>query len=400
MAGPPSRSTRPRQLRANAIAGPTRYHEGASRHEPREPASPLALPSWLASRFPKKAPGFWADRAFVHRLVQRREQRPFRGRNGPSPADLSDGELLSRLAGIQQARLDQLHAGDDEGAVKTLREIAILLRELVYRDRDTHIHGFATTLDGLADELSSLRRHAEALEPARETEGVLRGLVDRDRLPVLSELARNRFILATALSALGRDAEALEAVREAVALLRELVGHDRETHLPRLADGLIVLSTHRSQLGRPEEALEAAREAVALPRELVERDRKAFLPELSTGLARLGTALNDLDRPEEALGIFAENPRYLRELAGRPTAADRLPLATSLVAEGRTLARLGRHAEAVAAFHESLELVSRDLSGPHALPRAFAEPLLPEYRQACEAAHTVPDAALLARLDA
>ncbi|KAG8922008.1 hypothetical protein FRC02_012213 [Tulasnella sp. 418] len=130
----------------------------------------------------------------------------------------------------------------------------------------------------------SIKAYEEDVKIGRE-------LVERDRRTHLPALSLSLHRLGWNFEQARRHIEALEVLMEAVKMRRELVQRDRRTHLPNLSASLHRLGFNLEELQRHNEALEVYNEAVKMRRELVERDRSTHLPELSASLDRLGSSL-------------------------------------------------------------------------------------------------------------
>ncbi len=94
--------------------------------------------------------------------------------------------------------------------------------------------------------------------------------------------------LANKLSNLGKHDEALTAAKEAVTIQRALADDRPDAFKPNLAGVLNTLASSLSNLGKRDEALAAAKEAVTLYRTLAKAQPDAYEPNLAISLTNLG----------------------------------------------------------------------------------------------------------------
>ena len=255
----------------------------------------------------------------------------------------------------------------------------------------------AGLLNNLSIALFALGRREDALAPSQESVAIRRKLAASNPQAFLPNLAASLNNLGNLLSALGRHEDALAPSQESVAIRRKLAASNPLAFLPDLAMSLNNLGLRLSALGRHEDALAPSQEASDLCRKLAASNPLAILPYLAMTLNNLGNRLSALGRHEDALAPSQEASDLYRKLAASNPQAFLPNLATSLGSYGSILQDLERDARAAQAFAEGLQHLApfyRDL------PQAFTGPakgLVQGYRQACQKAGLVPDAALLSQ---
>lgn len=254
------------------------------------------------------------------------------------------------LAVIHQDR------GDHSQAVRCLREVIGIRRELS-KERPNEIFSLlADSLHGLAVSLCCLEQFAASIEPAEEAielrrklechnsgralaaslhciaiawqnqgdhENAVRRLEEAitlrkdpptKRPELLSSLAESIDSRGFSLFKLGRHQDSLAAAQEALEIRRELYLGNNRYYRPQLALSLHNVSIVHQALGEYEASVRLLREAVGTRRILAKEDRGLFEKDLVDSLESLAHSLSQVDLVTEATEVFEEALVTLRSL--------------------------------------------------------------------------------------
>ena len=196
--------------------------------------------------------------------------------------------------------------GEHGEALVVAREAVEAYRVLAEASPQAYTPDLAGSLNNLAIRLSAVGEPGEALVVAREAVDLRRVLADASPQAYTPDLAASLSNLANCLSAVGERGEALVVAREAVDLRRVLAEASPQAYTPDLAMSLNNLANHLSAVGERGEALVAAREAVELYRALAEDSPAAYTPDLAGALNNLANILSEVGKQDEALETFVE----------------------------------------------------------------------------------------------
>lgn len=331
--------------------------------------------------------------------------------------------------------IDEKHLGNPVDAVSAAREGVARLR-VIAEDEPLARADLAGGLFELANCLGWVGKLEEALSLVREASSLWRGLE-------ADQPGRFAGDLASALSnegglwwQLGDPPRATRLMRESADQLRLLAEERPEQHGPALATVLTNLAGVLAERDELEAALQAIEESVAVHRALHRRLPEAFGTGLALALNNLGGTLFEVDRYEDALAAFREAEALLdgalgyqgalaevrsnqasslvelgshtealelalravralrREQSERPGATTS-QLARALAVQGTARLRTGDSRSAVQDLAESLTLIQPALTQRAAATSDLWEWVGDRYVEACAAAGSSPDVALL-----
>ena len=231
----------------------------------------------------------------------------------------------------------------------------------------------AMSLNNLANILSKVGEHNEALVAVREAVELRRALAEASPAAYTPDLAGSLNNLAKCLSGVGDREDALVVAREAVELRRALAEASPAVYTPDLAGSLNNLAVFMSAVGEHNEALVVAREAVELYRGLAEASPAVYTPDLAGSLNNLANWLSEVGERNEALVSAREAVRLRRALAEVSPAVYTPDLAMSLSNLANRLSAVGERNEALVSAREAVELY-RGLA--EASPQAYIPDLV------------------------
>ncbi|MGW4378794.1 tetratricopeptide repeat protein [Kitasatospora sp. NPDC004531] len=269
-------------------------------------------------------------------------------------ADLGRADLAAALVGLSR------HLGEQrriEEGLAAAQEAAELCRALAAVRPAVHGNRLATALNHVSSHLRLLGRAEEALAGRLEEVELLRRLDSPYRL---AQLAGALDGLADQLSSLGRHAEAVPFCAEAVTVCSTLADRDANSHLPLFLGALIRLSEELRLAGDPVLAVRPARDALDLCRSLYEGAPGPHLPWLAVALANLAACLDAPEQLAERAALTEEAAALHRTLAESDPATHRPLLAQALLMVATNSGLAGRTSDAIGPALEAVR-VCRDL---------------------------------------
>jgi tetratricopeptide (TPR) repeat protein len=237
---------------------------------------------------------------------------------------------------------------------------AVRLRRLLFDSHpDIFASSLALSLVTLSRRMSEVGDFEGALTAAEEAVAHCRGFAATSDDDVTPSLANSIGNLSSRLSDVGRHQAAMTTGEEAVRLYRRLAASEPEEFNPELATSLNNLANRRFALGQREAAVTAAEEAVRLHRDAAGLKPDAFAPDLANSLHNLAMLQSELRRDAQAIDAGQEAVIVRRALAKSRPDAFMYPLASSLGNLSAIFARCGRQAEAVPFAEEAAQLYRR-----------------------------------------
>jgi len=253
----------------------------------------------------------------------------------------------------------------EEGFDAAARSCDLLSR--VDSSSPEHRQLYATALMNLANVLSDLSRHREAVDAAEHALELTTALHDEateeDRVECLDRLANAQHNLSTILAGAGLHAGALTAAEESVRAFRDLDASDSDRFRDAYIRALGNLSAAHTELGQVQEAADVTETALPLARDLVERHGDGHLHFLADVLNNGGAALRRLGRLDEAAERLTEAVALYRTLSTLSPSVELPALARALHNLGNCLLESGHSYKAHDVYDESIDIY-RKLADP------------------------------------